>query len=121
MLLLSTRGAAQVVLWSTTRLNSSRRSSIFLSFSHLQLKTTTFLKKALIVKLSCSRIRVLMKAANLKIVPGHPFKTTWSSPWSAARDLIMFTRILVEEVVLMWEKIALTKNFMGRFLRRFPS
>ncbi|KAM1816529.1 hypothetical protein ACFX12_000929 [Malus domestica] len=57
MLLLLTGGAAQVVLWSTTRLNSSRRICMFLSFSNLQLKTMTFLKKALIVKLSCSCIR----------------------------------------------------------------
>ncbi|KAB2607818.1 WRKY transcription factor 31 [Pyrus ussuriensis x Pyrus communis] len=40
----------------------------------------------------------------------------------AARVLIiMFTRILMEEVTLLGEKIALTKNLMGRFLRRFPS
>ncbi|KAB2631244.1 WRKY transcription factor 31 [Pyrus ussuriensis x Pyrus communis] len=52
---------------------------------------------------------------------GSPFQTTWLGPWSAARVLVMFTRILVEEVVLLEEKIALTKNFMGRFLRRLPS
>ncbi|KAM2104577.1 hypothetical protein ACFX1R_015163 [Malus domestica] len=57
-LLLSIGEAAQVVLWRTTKLNSSRRSCKSPSFSSLLLKTTTFLKKALIVKLSCSRISV---------------------------------------------------------------
>lgn len=56
-LLFSIGGAAQVVFWRTTRLNSSRRSCKSSSFSSLLLKTTSFLKKALIVKLSCSRIR----------------------------------------------------------------
>lgn len=56
-LLFSIGGAAQVVFWRTTRLNSSRRSCKSSSFSSLLLKTTAFLKKALIVKLSCSRIR----------------------------------------------------------------